>query len=102
MTDDGIEKVRAAMAAEEEVDLPEGMELPQDAYDGDPADSYPEGYLPPPPPPDDRDGQGDDETPDPVAVAAAEPLNDIGNARRFVVHFGKDVHYVSQVGWHLL
>lgn len=101
MTDDGIEKVRAAMAAEEEVDLPDGMDLPQDAYGDDPADSYPEGYLPPPPPPDDRDGQDDGETPDPVAVAAGEPLNDIGNARRFVVHFGKDVHYVSQVGWHI-
>ena len=99
MSDDGIEKVRAAMAAQEEVDLPEGVELPQDVADEDPADSYPEGYFPPPPPPE--DSAGDDEPPNPFALAAAQPLNDIGNAKRFVIHFGDDVRHVSQVGWHI-
>ncbi|WP_411838683.1 phage/plasmid primase, P4 family [Paracoccus sp. ME4] len=98
MSDDGIEKVRAAMAAQEEVDLPEGIALPQDDADDDPADSYPEGYFPPPP---SDDGHGDDEPPNPLASAAMQPLNDIGNAKRFVIHFGEDVRHVSQVGWHI-
>lgn len=100
MTDDGIEKARAALAAQEEIDLPDGIDTGVAPDDDDPADSYPEGYFPPPPPPDDRD-PADDEPPNPVALAAAEPLNDLGNARRFVLHFGEDVRYVSQVGWHI-
>lgn len=98
MSDDGMDKVRAAMAAQEEVDLPEGMDVPPPADDEDPADSYPEGYFPPPPP---EDGAGDDKPPNPIAEAAQQPLNDIGNANRFVIHFGQDLRHVSQVGWHV-
>ncbi len=79
------------MSNAEEVDLPEGME--PDGHD----DGYPDDYAPPPPPPDEGGGEGEPE--DPVSRASREPLNDLGNARRFVIHFGDDILFVSQVGW---
>ncbi|MFN3275460.1 MAG: phage/plasmid primase, P4 family [Paracoccus sp. (in: a-proteobacteria)] len=99
MSEDGIERVRAALAAQEEVDLPEGIDLPP--AEGDAEADYPEGYLPPPAPPSDDRPDGPDEPPNPVALAAKEPQNDLGNANRFVIHFGADVRHVSQVGWHI-
>lgn len=88
---DKPDKVRAAFEAQEEVDLPEGMDPPQDD------ESCPDDYMPPPPPPDDGRGEGGE--PNPIEEAAKEPLNDFGNGRRFVIHFGKDIVYVAQVGW---
>lgn len=96
MTDDHdrdpIDHVRDVMSNAEEIGLPEGM-----SPEGE-ADDYPEDYTPPPPPPDDGAEQ-DDGPEDPVSKASREPLNDLGNGRRFVVHFGADVLFVSQVGW---
>lgn len=96
MTDDGIEKVRAAMAAEEEVDLPDGMDLPPRAEDGDSGrDPQDPGACPndgsPAPPDDDRS--------DPLRQSAQFPLNDYGNGQRFYCHFGEDVLWVPRVGW---
>ena len=92
---DGIEKVRAAMAAPEEVDLPEGIEAPEgtDGAYGDPDDpgAGPDDRSPAPP---------DDDCPDdPARECAAFPLNDYGNGQRFYCHFGQDVIWVPRVGW---
>lgn len=92
MSDDPIDKVRAVMSAPEDIDLPEGVDLPPD--DGDPG-----------PQPDDRgrdDGSpappddGDDEA---FRDCAGFPLNDFGNGQRFVRHFGEDVISVPRVGY---
>ncbi|AGT09700.1 DNA primase family protein [Paracoccus aminophilus] len=89
----GVEEVRSLMTNAEDVSLPDGMSSPGSGeYD------YPEDYLPPPPPPEDGAPQ-DDGPEDPVSRASREPLNDLGNGRRFVIHFGDDVLFVSQVGW---
>lgn len=90
MSSDPVEAVRKVMSQIEDVDLPEDMEIPQDD------EVCPDDYMPPPPPPE--DDQGDD---NPIAEAAKEPLNDLGNGRRFVIHFGEDIRYVAQVGWHV-
>lgn len=95
MMTDGIDKVRAALTPQEEVDLPEGMEASQED------EGYPEDYAPPPPPPDDGRPGDSDEPPHPIELAAREPLNDIGNGNRFRIHFGQDILYVAQVGWHV-
>lgn len=89
--DDALGQVRAVMSNAEEVDLPEGME--PDGHD----EGCPDDYAPPPPPPDEGGTEGEPE--DPVSRASREPLNDLGNARRFVIHFGDDILFVSQVGW---
>lgn len=91
MTDDpNIEAVRAVMAAGEPVDLPEGL-VP---VANDPAAEidWSNAQPPAPPAPDDHDLP-------PEARCAALPLNDLGNGQRFVVWFGDDVLFVSQVGW---
>ncbi|OWJ81376.1 DNA primase family protein [Haematobacter missouriensis] len=92
---DRVDTVRSIMSNPEDVDLPDGM-----AVDPGPEEdeSCPDDYAPPPPPPEDGDG---DQPIDPVEEAALEPLNDYGNGRRFVIHFGEDIRYVSQVGWHI-
>lgn len=84
---DPVDKVRALMDQAEEVDMPEGMGRPE-AADGDGM------AMPPPPPPADPDGP-----PPPEQDCAAYPLNDFGNAQRFVRHFGEDLMYVPRVGW---
>lgn len=46
---------------------------------------------PPPPPP---------EAPEPPeAICAQFPLNDTGNSRRLLQHFGEDLMYIPRVGW---
>lgn len=92
---DGIKKVRDVLAAQEEVDLPEGVEAPHglDALDmADPQDPSlgPDDRSPAPP---DSDG------PDPLRQSAQFPLNDFGNGQRFYCHFGEDVLWVPRVGW---
>lgn len=104
MTDSpDLDAVRAVMAAEEPVDLPEGLS-PVPAADGvppgrDPHDPGPcpeagrmGGDLPPAPP-------GSDDTPPPEARCAGLPLNDHGNGQRFAIHFGNDALWVPRVGW---
>lgn len=96
--DPGLEAVREAMASAEDVDLPEGMAPGSGpADDHYPDDGFPADYAPPPPPPE--DGPPGDAPEDPVASAAREPLNDLGNGNRYVIHFGEDILFVSQVGW---
>lgn len=92
---DHLNEVRDIMGAAEDIDLPEGMApASEDGIDLD----CPEDYAPPPPPPDDVPPRGE-EPDDPIKLASAEPLNDTGNGRRFVIHFGRDILFVSQVGW---
>ncbi len=73
---DGIDKVRETLSRADDVD-PGDVQQP----------------APPAPPNDTQD------EPAPEAVAAAFPLNDIGNGQRFVTYFGEDVLWVPRVGW---
>lgn len=88
----GADQVRELMAQAEDVDLPD--EMGGDEYD----DGYPQDYTPPPPPPD-EDADQSDQPEDPIKLATDLPLNDLGNGKRFVLHFGRDILFVSQVGW---
>lgn len=36
-----------------------------------------------------------------VAACVGLPLNDVGNGRRFAIHFGADCLWVPRVGWHV-
>ncbi|MBP1806473.1 DNA primase family protein [Rubellimicrobium aerolatum] len=65
-----------------------GGELPPPDFDG------PDG---PPDPQGGPDGDGDQGPEDPVALAAKQPLNDVGNGRRFAIHHGRDLMYVAQL-----
>ena len=97
------DRAREIIAQPEPVELPEGIapgadtdpppaEMPPlDSYD----DDYPGGDAPPAPP----DGEGAADDIPPEKRCAQFPLNDLGNGKRFVVHFGEDVLFVSQVGW---
>lgn len=91
---DGLDKVRAVMAAQEEVDLPEGIDVPDPDEAGDPGpapdDRGPDDGSPAPP---------DADSDDPVRGCAHLPLNDFGNGQRFCHHFGQDVIWVPRVGW---
>ena len=87
--DDGLDRVRAVLDGAEDVDLPEDLR----ADHGDDRGHGPGDDLPPP---DDGDGG---EPVDPIREAARYPLNDLGNGQRFVLHFGADILFVSQVGW---
>lgn len=98
--DDTMDNLREVMAQAEDIGLPDDMQDGAGAEGEQVEDpGYPEGYMPPPPPPDDNAGSPDEEPADPIAQASAESLNDLGNGRRFVIHFGEDVLFVSQVGW---
>ncbi|WP_170167054.1 DNA primase family protein [Paracoccus methylarcula] len=88
-----IDQARAALSNTDDIDLPEGMTFAQEAPE------LPEDYAPPPPPPDDGGQGSDDQPPNPFEAAARQPLNDLGNGRRFIIHFGEDIRYVSQYGW---
>ncbi|MDP0929023.1 phage/plasmid primase, P4 family [Paracoccus onubensis] len=76
------------MTDQEEVDLPEGIEAPASDFDG--SGLPPDGGSPVPP---------DDEIYDAPRDCATFPLNDYGNGRRYVRHFGDDVMWVPRVGW---
>lgn len=71
------EAVREVMDDPQDVDLPEGWDVPRTPL----PDTAPE------------DG------PPPEADCADYPLNDLGNARRLVRHFGADMMFVPRVGW---
>lgn len=88
---DGIDKVRAAMSDREKVDLPDGMDVPDDSDPGpQPDDREPVDGSPAPP-----DGESA-ETP---RDCSQLPLNDHGNGQRFCRYFGEDVIWVPRVGW---
>jgi putative DNA primase/helicase len=78
MTDPSLARVRAVMAAPEDIDLPAGM------------GPGPGGEAPPP---------GDGAAEPPERVAAGFPLNDFGNGQRFVTYFGDQVMWVPRVAW---
>lgn len=59
-----------------------------------PVPDEPEEEFTAPPPPDDGAAMADR-----LTQCAAFPLNDHGNGRRFVVHFGLDTMFVPRVGW---
>lgn len=112
----GIEKVQEILRNPEEVDLPEGVEVSAgegdeaqhddgensagpDRFDGDPGPAAPD-YDPEvghdggdPYDPDEPDLR------DRLRECSGLPLNDIGNGRRFLIHFGGNVLWVPRVGW---
>lgn len=101
-----LDAVRQVLANPEDVDLPEWLaakEAPQgDAEDpgpdeadleaGDGERDHGQGDGPPPPDSPDQDK---------LRAASLLPINDLGNAQRFVLHFGEDVIFVPRVGWHV-
>lgn len=109
MTDDSdpnLDAVRAILGREEPVELPPALtaaapggapahDAPPPPEDGDPGwtpDAGPDGG--PPVPPAEADLAA-------VAECAGYELNDYGNGRRFVRHFGEDLRFVSRMGWHV-
>lgn len=70
----------------------------EEAEDIDPDPSL-EGPPPPEDPPGGPPGPAGDGAPPPEKIAAALPLNDVGNARRFVTYFGENLIHVPRVGW---
>jgi len=79
---DPIDRVRRVMAEPEDIDMG-GVPPAAPEDDGD--------DPPPPPVPEDAS---------PVQRAAAEPLNDVGNGRRFIIHFGEDFRWVPTLKWY--
>jgi putative DNA primase/helicase len=79
---DGLSRVRAVMAAPEDIGLPEGMAPPEAPHPGDAA------------PPGD-----DPALMEALRDCAEEPLNDVGNGARMRRHFGADLVFVARVGW---
>lgn len=89
----GIDSIRNALTNAEDVDLPPELAAPGQ---GD-AGSDDGGEMPPPPPPGDGDGVDWDA----IREASDLPLNDLGNGRRFALHFGLDAMRVPRLGWYL-
>jgi putative DNA primase/helicase len=104
---DPLDPVRAVMQSPEDIgqaDVPlAGAPAGNDDWlpdsDGTGPDFHIEGD--PGPLPDDRAPPGayDPELP-PAARCVGLPLNDLGNARRFVIHFGRDLIFVPNLGWY--
>lgn len=99
---DPLDTVRQQITDLEQVDMgpvPVAGASAGDAPDLDqmpPDDSWmpdPEAAFVPP------DGEADDED-ERIGRAALQPLNDVGNGRRFVIHFGRDFIFVPAVGWY--
>lgn len=64
----------------------------------EPVEPMAEGPLPRTP--EDRgSGLPPDDPEPPVRKASRQTENDVGNAQRFVIHFGEDVMFVPRVGW---
>lgn len=85
---DALDELRGVMSSPEDVDLPDLPDPPQ--TDG----KYSGSHIPPGPPP-----PSEDEPALPEQVCAEFPLNDFGNGKRFVTHFGENVIFVPRVGW---
>jgi len=113
---DPLDRVRAVLAAPQDVVLPPGLAphpvgegprsddaasgdaAPDDAASDDagdlpPLDAYVDALEPPPP--------GGDVPDDPARLCAAMAMNDLGNGQRLAAHFGADMIYVGQIGWHV-
>jgi putative DNA primase/helicase len=101
--DDGADRVRRIMSQGVPVDLPDGLARADGADHA--AGGAEDGGVGPGGAPD-WDGmdpgappaEGEDP---PEKRCAAEPLNDVGNGRRFVIWFGEDLAYVGRIGWHI-
>ncbi|MDH2325992.1 phage/plasmid primase, P4 family [Cereibacter sp. SYSU M97828] len=93
---DHMDNVRKVLAAPEDVELPKDMEA-SGATDGFADDEGWDNMAPDPAPRDD-DPEG---PPPPEARCAGYPLNDYGNGKRLVEHFGDDLLYVPRVGYHV-
>ncbi|WP_288995742.1 phage/plasmid primase, P4 family [uncultured Gemmobacter sp.] len=96
---DNLDAVRQIMASAEDVDMPEGLVAPEadpdpDAPLGDEDVGYPGDDAMPPHPPIEEG-----EPPPLEAECVMFPLNDFGNAQRFIRHFGQDVRFVQDLGW---
>lgn len=106
MAEGNIDQVRAVMAQAEDVDLPEDLAAEAAGIAGQAAagqgagaadgtgEGAGDGPRAPAPPHED---EGDD--PPPEARCVEFPLNDHGNGKRLVEHFGADLEHVSRVGW---
>ncbi len=92
----GLDQVRAALEAAEDVDLPEGLDLPPEDPGADPVGAAGPGAG-------GASGGGSDDPAQapPERACAALPLNDVGNGRRFVVYYGADLIHVPRVGWYV-
>jgi putative DNA primase/helicase len=96
---DPLDPVRRVMAEPEDVDMggvPSADDFPEDQ--GDHPD---DGWEPDFDGPTDQGPPPDGDEPGPVERAAQEPMNDVGNGRRFVIHFGEDIHYLPGLGWYV-
>lgn len=104
---DPLDPVRAVMQAPEDIgqaDVPLASAAPgNDDWLPDADGTGPDFEHSGDPGPD-SDGRAPPGTDDPDLPPAARcvglPLNDLGNARRFVIHFGRDLIFVPNLGWH--
>ncbi|MBF9042968.1 hypothetical protein HKCCE4037_06500 [Rhodobacterales bacterium HKCCE4037] len=80
---DGLDKVREAFDAAEDIPAPDPEDIAPPAADG-PGDG----------PPSD-----DPQHIERMRKAAGFPLNDFGNGQRVALHFGEDLMFVPRVGW---
>jgi putative DNA primase/helicase len=101
---DPLDPVRRIMAEPEDIDMG-GVPAADDEDGCRDDDMPPDGdwmpdYEPPPDQgPPDQGPPADNADLPPEAIAAAFPLNDIGNGKRFTTYFGDDVMSVPRVGW---
>lgn len=92
---DGLERVTRTLAQAVDVDMPDGLgPVPEDEQDR--ADPGFDGIDPGPPPPPPEEG----DLPPPEARCVDFPLNDYGNGKRLLEHFGADLQSAARVGWH--
>lgn len=96
-----LEAVRAILGASEDVSLPEDMATaPHPDHDAAHPDEDPFRGMEP-----DHDfgpalaAGGEDA--EKLRRASGFPINDLGNAQRFILHFGEDLMFVPRVGWHV-
>ncbi|WP_284325874.1 phage/plasmid primase, P4 family [Cypionkella aquatica] len=81
----------------QDVDLPEGMtpHPEAEAWHGEDGDPY-EGMEP-----DLTPEQTDEFDPEKLKLASTFAINDLGNSRRLVLHYGENLMSVPRVGWHV-
>jgi putative DNA primase/helicase len=98
-----LDKVRKQLSDLEPIDMgpvPVAGESAGDSPDPDDQVAPDDSWMPDPEaafiPPDDTTAV--DER---IGRAALQPLNDVGNGRRFVIHFGEDFIFVPAVGWYV-
>lgn len=100
MSDTGKAAVRAQFEKAEEIEPladQKGQDLEAAPGDdrggyGGPEDMPPDAFF--------GGGPGGDAPDLPIAaLMAQQPLNDLGNGRRLIAHFGDDLAYVSRLGW---